>query len=401
MSMQIDTGFTQRNTTIDIMRAFTMLLMIFVNDLWTVKGVPHWMNHAAIHEDFLGLSDVVFPLFLFVVGMSVPYAIERRLKNGYGELSTIMHILSRTLALLIMGVFIVNTEQGLSNDVGVSMPLFQILMVTAFFMIWNRYPKSDGLIRYLHLALQLLGLLILLYLLFIFRDARGGGMQAHWWGILGLIGWTYLVCSIIYLFVRNRITHIFLFWLGFILLCMVQSSNLIPRESFVNTLLQTFNIGTGANVAFTMGGILFTLLIVRYAGMTPRRKVFFLLLTMLLLLIAATLSRNLWIISKNLGTPSWVFYSTLIAIAVYGLFNWAVTRGKAAWFNIIKPAATATLTSYLIPYLLYSLFYGFLSLSFPDRMKEGGIGLITSALFALLCVGVTALFSRAGIKIKL
>jgi predicted acyltransferase len=344
---------------------------------------------------------VVFPLFLFVVGMSVPYAIERRLRNGYTGLSTIAHILTRTLALAIMGVFIVNTEQGLSPDAGMSMPLFRTLMVTAFFMIWNIYPKSDGRIRYLHLALQLLGVLILLYLAFIYRDARGGVMQARWWGILGQIGWTYLVCSIIYLFVRNRITHIFLFWLGFILLCMVQSSDLIPRESFVNTLLQTFNIGTGANVAFTMGGILFTLLIVRYAGMTPRRKVFFLLLTMLLLLIAATLSRNLWIISKNLGTPSWVLYCTAIAIGAYGLFNGAVVRGKAAWFNIIKPAGTATLTSYLIPYLLYSLFYGFLSLSFPDWMKEGGVGLITSALFAFLCVGITALFSRAGIRIKL
>ena len=399
--MQIETGFTQRNTTIDILRAFTMVMMIFVNDFWTVRGVPHWMEHAATHEDFLGLSDVVFPLFLFVVGMSVPYAIERRLRNGYTGLSTIAHILTRTLALVIMGVFIVNTEQGLSPEAGMSMPLFRTLMVTAFFMIWNIYPKSEGRIRYLHLALQLLGVLILLYLAFIYRDVRGGVMQARWWGILGQIGWTYLVCSIIYLFVRNRITYLFLFWLGFILLCMVQSSDLIPRESFVNTLLQIFNIGTGANVAFTMGGILFTLLIVRYAGMTPRRKVFFLLLTMLLLLIAATLSRNLWIISKNLGTPSWVLYCTAIAIGAYGLFNQAVVRGKAAWFNIIKPAGTATLTSYLIPYLLYSLFYGFLSLSFPNWMKEGGVGLITSALFAFLCVGVTALLSRAGIRIKL
>ena len=399
--MQIETGFTQRNTTIDILRAFTMVMMIFVNDFWTVRGVPHWMEHAATHEDFLGLSDVVFPLFLFVVGMSVPYAIERRLRNGYTGLSTIAHILTRTLALVIMGVFIVNTEQGLSPEAGMSMPLFRTLMVTAFFMIWNIYPKSEGRIRYLHLALQLLGVLILLYLAFIYRDVRGGVMQARWWGILGQIGWTYLVCSIIYLFVRNRMAHIFLFWLGFILLCMVQSSDLIPRESFVNTLLQIFNIGTGANVAFTMGGILFTLLIVRYASMTPRRKVFFLLLTMLLLLIAATLSRNLWIISKNLGTPSWVLYCTAIAIGAYGLFNQAVVRGKAAWFNIIKPAGTATLTSYLIPYLLYSLFYGFLSLSFPNWMKEGGVGLITSALFAFLCVGVTALLSRAGIRIKL
>src|SRR5690606_20383744 len=129
-------------------------------------------------------------------------------------------------------------------------------------------------------------------------------------------------------------------------------------------------------------------------GMTPRRKVFFLLLTMLLLLIAATLSRNLWIISKNLGTPSWVLYCTAIAIGAYGLFNQAVVRGKAAWFNIIKPAGTATLTCYLIPYVLYSVIYGFLSLSLPGWMKEGAPGLIKCAGFAFLCIGVTALLER-------
>ena len=66
------TDFTQRNTAIDIFRALTMLMMIFVNDFWNVSGVPEWMLHAKTGQDMLGLSDVVFPCFLFVVGMSIP-----------------------------------------------------------------------------------------------------------------------------------------------------------------------------------------------------------------------------------------------------------------------------------------------------------------------------------------
>ena len=61
-------GFGRRNGAIDMLRGLTMFLMIFVNDLWTVGDVPHWLEHAGTHEDAMGLSDIVFPLFLFVVG---------------------------------------------------------------------------------------------------------------------------------------------------------------------------------------------------------------------------------------------------------------------------------------------------------------------------------------------
>ena len=74
-------GFGRRNGAIDMLRGLTMFLMIFVNDFWTVGGVPHWLEHAATHEDAMGLSDIVFPLFLFVVGLSIPYAIEHRFQK--------------------------------------------------------------------------------------------------------------------------------------------------------------------------------------------------------------------------------------------------------------------------------------------------------------------------------
>jgi len=68
--------------TIDIFRAITMLLMIFVNDLWSLTGVPAWMEHARADQDFLGFSDIVFPCFLFIVGMAIPYAIRNRISKG-------------------------------------------------------------------------------------------------------------------------------------------------------------------------------------------------------------------------------------------------------------------------------------------------------------------------------
>ncbi len=57
---------------IDILRALTMVLMIFVNDLWSLTGIPAWLEHVSPGADGIGLADVVFPVFLFIVGMSLP-----------------------------------------------------------------------------------------------------------------------------------------------------------------------------------------------------------------------------------------------------------------------------------------------------------------------------------------
>ena len=40
-----------RLKSIDILRALTMLLMIFVNDLWTLTDIPQWLGHKAGNVD--------------------------------------------------------------------------------------------------------------------------------------------------------------------------------------------------------------------------------------------------------------------------------------------------------------------------------------------------------------
>ena len=123
--------FTKRNEAIDMLRGLTMLLMVFVNDLWSVGGVPHFLEHFEMFEDGMGVSDFVFPMFLFSMGMSIPYALERRYSKGCTGESTLKHILSRTLALVLMGVFIVNTEGGFDSTLGYGKNFYRVLMAAA------------------------------------------------------------------------------------------------------------------------------------------------------------------------------------------------------------------------------------------------------------------------------
>ncbi|MDR1556829.1 MAG: DUF5009 domain-containing protein [Tannerellaceae bacterium] len=400
--MSLKTAFTQRNTAIDILRALTMFVMIFVNDFWTVHDIPHWMEHAGRGEDFLGLADTVFPCFLFVVGMSVPYAIERRYAKGMSGESTLGHILSRTLALLLMGVFIVNSEAGLSAETGYSLSVYRILMVAAFICIWNQYPQTTNINRKrFYRLLKGLGILILLYLAVSFRDEKGGVFEARWWGILGLIGWSYLLCACIYVFTRDRLRYLIPIWVALVLVCILGSEMnevsggeallSLPRPNFYNGMLDILHIGNGALPAFTLGGILFSILSTRYMHLPAGKKITGVVVAVGVLLIAGIISHRFWIVSKLSATPPWLFYITALAIALYALIYALAEKGKAHWFDLIKPAGTATLTTYLIPYVAY----------IPGGFAHGAFSIVKCLGFAFVVIGLTWLLGRVHIKLKI
>jgi hypothetical protein len=54
----------------------------------------------------------------------------------------------------------------------------------------------------------------------------------------------------------------------------------------------------------------------------------------------------------------------------------------------------------LIPYFIYAIFRA-IHLQWPDVIITGGIGLLKSLSIALLCVFITGLLNRTGVKLKL
>lgn len=76
-----------RLESLDVFRSLMMFLMIFVNDIPGLKNIPDWLLHAASDENRLGFADIVFPGFLFIMGMAVPYAVEfgDKEKSHYGR----------------------------------------------------------------------------------------------------------------------------------------------------------------------------------------------------------------------------------------------------------------------------------------------------------------------------
>ncbi|GAB3525391.1 DUF5009 domain-containing protein [Emticicia fontis] len=390
----------KRIASIDVFRALTMLLMIFVNDFWTLTGIPDWLQHSEAHVDFLGFSDIIFPCFLFIVGMSIPFATKARIAKGENNFQIIQHIVLRSIALLVMGLFTVNIPELNAEATGMSQSTFQVVAVIGFFLIWNVYPKSEDTKKYLFIALQVLGVAILLFLIYKFRGGDGGAkadmMQLHWWGILGLIGWTYLTCAILYLFFYKNTTLLIAAWLFFNLLCIAGHAKwlqiLWPGGP------DDWILGNGAFSAFTFTGILATKLLEHFYTAEKKTKLTYIYLGIGIgMLIIGFFLRNFFIISKIYATPPWVFICCGIAFITYALIYWLTDlQHKAHLFNIIKPAGTSTLTCYLIPYIVYSFY-----IALPVSLTFGMVGLIKSMVFSLLIIGITALLGKIGIKLKI
>jgi predicted acyltransferase len=93
----------KRLFSLDVMRGITIAFMIMVNNNGG-SGSWHFMNHA----EWNGLTptDLVFPTFAFVIGVSVVFAFESRLARGATRAQLAVHTVQRASILIIFGIIV-------------------------------------------------------------------------------------------------------------------------------------------------------------------------------------------------------------------------------------------------------------------------------------------------------
>ena len=399
-----------RNLAIDMLRALTMTLMIFVNDFWKVHDVPQWMEHAKRGVDFMGLADFVYPAFLFCVGMSVPYAIESRYRKGYSGESTMGHILLRVLSLLIMGAFLGNSEARLDPDFTLyRIGTYWLVAVASFFLVWNAYPKNPSRRQsILFTCLKIIGGLCLLFLAVTYRKPEGRVFDTSF-SILGGIAWTYLVAAVVYYFCRDNLRKIMPVWVAVLAVCILTQRMRpemgdvailnFPRPNFLEGMLRVLHIGNGGAVFLALSGLLVSVVTEKIAGLPQGKRLLIGFGTALAAFLLGVFTRRFWIAAKlGLTLPCCLFVSAA-AIFLYTLFRWLNAKGLSGWFAVIRPAGTATLTTYMIPYV----FYGFADITgivLPDWLTHGPMSLVNCFCFALICIAIVGILQKLHIKLK-
>ncbi len=389
----------QRILSIDAFRGITIFVMVFVNDLAGTPGIPAWMGHMPANADAMSFVDVVFPSFLFIVGMSVPFALKNRIKKGDSFLQLQGHIAWRTLGLLTLGFFLVNGESGL-NETATGIPLhaWLLLFYMAAILTWNVYTFKNTTWSY---VCRLAGIAMLLVLAFIYRDKDGvTGMRPHWWGILGLIGWAYLYACILYQLLKGQIILL----LAAIVFCtawyIMAKQPAIHDSNYFSWVAS--QAGNAAHTSIVLCGIVLSRILFNHELSDTRQRFLQAALFFVALVIAAYLLRPYFKISKIYATPSWCLYSAAICTAIFSLLYWLIDiKGYSKWTSFFQPAATNPLLTYIIPGILFSLFSLLKISMFPREYRYGAYGIAWSLFFAVVVMYMAKGLNQLRIKMQL
>ncbi len=93
----------QRLLSLDVFRGFTLMGMVLVNSPGSTKYIYPAIGHVAWNG--WGFADAIFPFFLFIVGVAIPYSIESRKARTASRASLWLHIVRRSVLLFAIGLF--------------------------------------------------------------------------------------------------------------------------------------------------------------------------------------------------------------------------------------------------------------------------------------------------------
>ncbi len=391
----------QRIYSLDVFRGMTIFLMIFVNEVAGIKNLPGQFYHLPAEVDGMTMVDWVFAGFLFIVGMSIPFAVNQRIRKGDTLLQLLSHILIRTLGLLILGVFMVNASSG-HHEVSMVIPiaLWSLLIYPAAILIWNQYRGVPATRAWI---LRSLGLMLLIALSMLYRGGDDGskGLSPQWWGILGLIGWAYLFAGLTYLIGRG---HLMVMIAGVVVCTLIyvaghtEISNQVALLSWTRT-----SGGHATHTGLALCGMVLSLIL--FDARNTRlgaNRIFPALGWAILLIVAGILMRPYFHIGKIPATPSWGFYSSFFSILAFLLIHWINDRKKSVhWAAFFEPAGSNPLLTYILPFILWA-FYGLFDFyPLPSEYKTGITGVLFCIFYSSAILWLVRLLNRMNIKLQL
>jgi heparan-alpha-glucosaminide N-acetyltransferase len=396
-----------RVLSIDLLRGADVLLMLFVNEVAGVTNAPAFLLHKTADADGMTITDLVFPAFLFIVGIAIPFALGARRRRSQSVAELIGHVVTRSLALVVMGVLMVNAEHGVHGVL--SAPLWNIVMTIGILLLWGTKDAGWGRLR--KPWLQAIGIASLVFVALAYRSETVTGLiqiRPYWWGILGLIGWAYLGVATLYLLVGDRPAILTGFLGLYSCVALADAAGGFRWPVLFGPIL-------GTHGALVLAGTLLGVLLKRHQAESgpPSRLIWTALGYAAALAAAGALLHTLhelhpaFRVSKIHATVPWGFFcSALTCLAWVVLFALVDVAGWRRWPRSLTIAGENPLIAYVMAPFLGSLF----ALSAP---LFGGTnfyevlgqtvwtGLIRSAVFAWVVVRLSGWMRSAGVRVQL
>ena len=307
----------QRLYSLDALRGFDMFWIIGAEDIFhglaKATESPFW---ASISEQFTHPAwngfhayDLIFPLFLFLAGVSTPYSVGRDLEKGRTRASLLWRVIKRGLILVLLGIIYNN---GLELR-----PLSEI-----------RFSS-----------------------------------------VLGRIGIAYMLANIIYLYTKERWQPVWFAGLviGYWIILKLTSApgfeagNLTMEGNFASYVDRTIlpgklSLGIHDTVGFfnnipAIGTALAGILVgsfLRKSLMSPLQKAIGLAITGMACLLLGQVWNLDFPINKNMWSSSFVMHTTGLSLLLLALFFYIIdVRGYKSWAFVFKVIGMNSILIYI------------------------------------------------------
>jgi predicted acyltransferase len=260
------------------------------------------------------------------------------------------------------------------------------------------------------MVLRIVGFACLVWLAFAWRGEGGRriitlspfSINTEWWGILGLIGWAYLVSAIVFLLFRSRSTA--LLGCTALLLCLHPASQTGAFERFPLGRYVGIGDALGSLAAISVAGMLLASVLANSDTRDNRSRIRFALLFIAGCSAGALLLDGLYGISKNNATPSWCLWACAITAAIWLVIHLLcetrVGGGLAGPFSVAgRNVLLAYLLSNVLWYVLDLLRLG----DWYGRLAEPHLAnaVARSAGVAVIILSFSVVLNRLGFRLKL
>ena len=333
----------RRLMSLDVFRGITVAAMILVNNPGSWSHVYAPLRHA----EWNGCTptDLVFPFFLFIVGVAITYALSFFRNQPEAHAAAIRSIAKRSLILFGLGLFLALFPSF--NFATVRIPGVLQRVAVVFLVCGVIYLKTNWRTQ----AWLLVGLLVLYYVLMSFVPVPGIG------------------------FANLQPTTNLAAWVDYKLLAghLWRTSKVWDPEGILSTL---------PAVATGLSGLLTGHWMRREVA--PAEKVAWLFVFANAALVAGLVWNYVFPINKSLWTSSFVLYTSGLALHGLALCYWLVdVKGYHGWTKLFVAFGVNAITAFFIAGLLPRLL-NMIKVTGADGQETGLQGYLYQTLYVPL-----------------
>ena len=149
-SKSIRTERKERLLSLDALRGFDMFWITGGSALFAFIGKTtgeEWLVLQMKHVNWIGLAlyDLIFPLFMFIAGAAIPYAIVSKLEKGTAKKELLLKVAKRMFLLVALGILYNGALRGNLTNIRYASVLGQIgiaYFVASVIVIFSKSIKA-------------------------------------------------------------------------------------------------------------------------------------------------------------------------------------------------------------------------------------------------------------------